>query len=111
MPDGLGTAVPQDQTAIVPEHGIPNRGFHAHAGCAAGHDEILDTRPFKLGVELGFEEAAEAVLVKLQFARFGSKRRYDLGSPVVADQHSGLGAVGRSDRLTHPQKHVAVAIG
>ena len=91
--DRLSRAVREQQTAVVPEHRVPNRGIHANARGTPSENQFPDPESAQDAVQVSLEETAEPVLVELNVFRLGSKLGDHLRVPRVANQESSRLAV------------------
>ena len=67
----LGRAIGQQETGIIPKHRVAQGGLNTDAGGASCENQAPDGAPFKNAVEIGFKEAAVAVLVNDDIVGYG----------------------------------------
>ena len=62
--DWLTRTVRKQHRQIVSEHSVSNGRLHTYTRSAAGEDQVFNLEPLQRGIQFGFVEAAESMLVE-----------------------------------------------
>src|SRR5690606_35989100 len=91
--DGLVRAIAEQDTQVVPEHGVAHCRFDANAGRASRDDQVLDPHRLQSLVQVRPVETAEASLVDDGVTMLRLELIEDVGVPGITDEDTAFASV------------------